>query len=205
MKSAACLTKWKESNHERHSNFTDDHRTSGLGVGPFAVAIFDRRPWYGCRTAISAPQFGRYEVRGSQRVDATDRFLSAINVDTNANGNDRPSVRDVAEMKSLKRLDLHGSGEPGFVTGEKFSINALRQLSALPKLRTLWLTNIRSSGSYLGLADLTQLRELSLMMADIRTDELVVLEEALPNTIITCVSGGGLRRPSVKRGQKTES
>ena len=112
------------------------------------------------------------------------------------------SLRHVAEMKSLRRLDLHGSGQPGSVTGENFSIDALRQLKALPKLRTLWLTNFRSPGGYLGLKELTQLRELSLMMADIRTEELEALEKALPNTTIHCASGAGFRRPITKRGRE---
>ncbi|MDA1049938.1 MAG: TIGR03067 domain-containing protein [Planctomycetota bacterium] len=112
------------------------------------------------------------------------------------------SLRHMAEMQSLRRLDLHGSGQPGFAPGENFSINALRQLKALPKLHALWLTNFRSSGGYLGLADLTQLRELSLMMADIRTEDLDALEAALPNTTIHCASGGGSRRPITKRGRE---
>jgi hypothetical protein len=106
------------------------------------------------------------------------------------------SIAHLMEIKTLTRLDLHGSGHPGSVAGARFSIESLRRLKELPKLRTLYLTNFRVSGGYLRLKELTQLRELSLSMCDIPSSEVEQLEEALPNTVIHAMSGGGLiRRP----------
>jgi Leucine-rich repeat (LRR) protein len=101
------------------------------------------------------------------------------------------SLRHLAEMKSLQRIDLNGSGEPGVNAGECFSIQGIRELKALPKLRTLWLTNVVAGGGYESLKDLQQLRELTLMMTDIRREEFTVLEEALPGTTIHHTTGGG--------------
>jgi hypothetical protein len=114
------------------------------------------------------------------------------------------SLRHLAEMKTLKRIDLHGSGEPGPFAGTVFSIAGVQQLKALPELRTLWLTNVESPGGYLGLTELAQLRVLSLMMTNIRGDELEKLEEALRNTTIHVATGGGdVRTPKTKRASKT--
>jgi acetyl esterase/lipase len=104
------------------------------------------------------------------------------------------SLAHLAEIKTLTRLDLHGSGHPGSVTGTLFSIEQVKRLKELPKLRTLWLTNLRAGG-YIGLKELTQLRELSLTMCDITSVEVGDLEVALPNTKIHAISGGSLIRP----------
>jgi hypothetical protein len=113
------------------------------------------------------------------------------------------SLRHLAEVKTLKRIDLHGSGEPGPFAGTVFSIAGVQRLKALPELRTLWLTNVESAGGYSGLKELAQLRELSLMMTNIRGDELEALEAALPNTTIHAATGGGyVRTPKTKRASK---
>jgi beta-lactamase regulating signal transducer with metallopeptidase domain len=104
------------------------------------------------------------------------------------------SLRHLAEIKTLTRIDLHGSGEPGVNAGKCFTIAGVQRLKALPRLRTLWLTNLESD-SFLGLKELTQLRELTLMMANIRGDEVEALEKALPNTTINSMSGGYKRLP----------
>jgi hypothetical protein len=104
------------------------------------------------------------------------------------------SLAHLAEIDSLTRLDLHGSGHPGSVFGERFTVEGLKRLAALRKLRTLWLMNLRSPGGYRGLQELTQLRVLTLSMCDINSLEVGSLEEALPNARINASSGGGLIR-----------
>jgi internalin A len=82
------------------------------------------------------------------------------------------SVRHVSEMKTLSRLDLHGSGQPGSVVGELFTLDALRQLKALPELRTLYLYNLRSPGALACLRELTQLRAIAMMWVSLTENEL---------------------------------
>lgn len=104
------------------------------------------------------------------------------------------SLRHLAQIKSLRRVDLYGSGEPGAVVGKCFTIEGVQQLKALPNLRTLWLTNFESAGGFLGLKELTQLRQLTMMMTNLRDDELDALEDALPKTQIHHATGGGKAR-----------
>ncbi len=94
----------------------------------------------------------------------------------------------------LARLDLHGSGEPGFAPGDMFTIDGLLQLKTLPRLETLWLTNFEiPGGGYVALKDLKHLRELTFMMCNVTDAELDALEEALPEASISSASGGGGR------------
>lgn len=109
------------------------------------------------------------------------------------------SLRHLGAIKTLTRVDLNGSGEPGVNAGKCYTIEGVQQLKALPSLRTLWLTNFESAGSFLGLKELTQVRVLTLMMANIRDDDLDALEEALPNTRINAVSGGSKYLPRKDR------
>lgn len=113
------------------------------------------------------------------------------------------SLVHLAGMKGLKRVDLHGSGQPGVNLGRRFTIEGVKQLKALPDLRSLSLTNFAAADGFLGLKELTQLRELTLMMANIRAEELDALGEALPKTRINSMSGGGLRVPPKGRLPKT--
>ncbi|MDB5392198.1 MAG: TonB domain/peptidase domain protein [Planctomycetaceae bacterium] len=110
------------------------------------------------------------------------------------------SLKHLAGIPSLRRIDLYGSDEPGSGRGKCFSIPGVQQLKSLSNLRTLWLNNFESGGGWGGLKELTQLRELSLMMTDIGDAELEVLEEALPNTTIHNATGGGkvVRIPATK-------
>jgi hypothetical protein len=101
------------------------------------------------------------------------------------------TLRHLSTIKTLARVDLNGSGQPGSNPGRCFTIAGVQQLKTLPKLRTLWLTNFAIGGGYVGLKELTQLRELVLTMSDIRNEELDALEAALPNSRI---SGGSSKR-----------
>jgi internalin A len=104
------------------------------------------------------------------------------------------ALRHLAGIKTLTRVDLYGSGEGGVSLGRCFTIAGVQRLKALPNLRTLWLTNVEMTDSFVGLKELTQLRELTLMMTNIRDDEHAALEAALPNTRISNVTGSGFSR-----------
>lgn len=116
------------------------------------------------------------------------------------------SLRHLAEIKTLTRLQLYGSSGPGGVPSEPFpvegtelinrgiTITGVQQLKTLPNLRTLWLSNFRSPEGYLGLKELKHLRSLVFTMSDISALELDALEEALPSTVISGGSAGGLGR-----------
>jgi beta-lactamase regulating signal transducer with metallopeptidase domain len=108
------------------------------------------------------------------------------------------ALRHLAGIKSLTRIDLSGSGEPGANAGMCFTIAGVQRLKVLPNLRTLWLTNVDSAGGFLGLKELTQLHELTLMMTNIRDEEVDMLEAALPNTRIHRATGGYSRVQKVK-------
>jgi hypothetical protein len=100
-------------------------------------------------------------------------------------------LNHAAQIKTLTRLDLYGSGQPGVAPGRNFNAAGLLHLQQLPNLRTLWLTNFDLPGGYAALQQLRQLRELSMMMCNITDGELEALQEALPNTRITHTTGGG--------------
>ena len=93
--------------------------------------------------------------------------------------------------KSLTRLDLWGGGSTFGGGGSNFTVVGLQQLKGLPKLRTLWLNNFEDAGSYSGLKELTQLRELVFEMANIRQQDFNDLETALPKTRLSAGNGGG--------------
>ena len=67
-------------------------------------------------------------------------------------------LRTRAGIKTLTRVDLHGSGEPGVNTGRCFTIAGVQRPKALPNLRMLWLTNVEATDGYLGLKELTASR-----------------------------------------------
>ncbi|MEJ7638568.1 MAG: hypothetical protein WKF75_11485, partial [Singulisphaera sp.] len=101
------------------------------------------------------------------------------------------TLRHLADVKTLTRLDLHGSGLPGVNLGKRFTADGLRQLKRLPSLSTLWLTNLQLDGGFGVLKELTQLRQLSLMMTDISEGEVAALEDALSDTTVIAMSGAG--------------
>jgi hypothetical protein len=113
------------------------------------------------------------------------------------------SLKHLASIKTLTRLDLNGSGRPGAALGRRFTIDGLRYLKQLPGLRTLCLTNLELNGGFGVFRDLTNLRELSLMMTDISEGEVADLEDALPNTRISAVSGAGsVGVPKLRRSRR---
>ena len=111
------------------------------------------------------------------------------------------SLDNIAQIKTLTRLDLYGSGQPGVAPGRNFSMTGLQHLTTLPSLETLWLTNFDMHG-YAELNKLTQLRELTMMMCNITDVEVEALEEALPNTYITHVTGSGRISKKFLKGAK---
>jgi hypothetical protein len=140
------------------------------------------------------PKLSRLDIDSAVVTDAGVKHLMRLpklaHLSLRASRLTDESLRHLAEIRTLTRLDLHGSGLPGVNLGKCFTIEGIQHLKALPNLRTLWLTNFESTGGFLGLKELTQLRELTMMMANVREDELDALEDALPNTRIHSASGG---------------
>ncbi len=124
--------------------------------------------------------------RISDDVLAEFQGMTKLNhLELRAGGFSDVGLGHLAKVKSLDRLDLSGSN---------FTVQGLQQLKDLPNLRTLWLSGFRDQGSYLGLKDLKQLRELSFLMSNINQAEFTELEKALPKTRITSMTGGGSLR-----------
>lgn len=111
------------------------------------------------------------------------------------------SLEHLAQIESVTRLDLYGSGQSGVAPGRNFGIAGLQQLKKLPKLDALWLTNFDiPGGGYVGLKELKHLRELTFMMSNITGEEVEALEKALPRARISSMSGGTIQtRPKPVR------
>jgi hypothetical protein len=154
----------------------------------------------GMRQLATLPALARLEIDSHVITDDGISHLKSLkqltHLSMRASRLTDETLTHLAEIDSLVRLDLHGSGHSGSVFGELFTVEGLKQLKALPKLRTLWLMNLQSPGGYLGLQELTQLRSITLHMCDIRPDEVGALEVALPQTTISAMSGGGSIRPA---------
>jgi hypothetical protein len=152
----------------------------------------------GLRKIADLPDLRRLNLDSHVVTDAGIKHLVRLqkleHVSLRASRLSDEALRHVAGIKTLTRVDLHGSGEPGVNAGTCFTIAGVQRLKALPHLRTLWLTNVEATGGFLGLKELTQLRELTLMMANISDEELDALEAALPNTRIYHATGGGFSR-----------
>jgi Leucine-rich repeat (LRR) protein len=149
----------------------------------------------GMKQIATLPGLRRLELDSHEVTDLGLTYLKGLqklrHLSLRASQITDASLAQLAEIKTLTRLDLHGSGHPGVDLGERFTVAGLQRLKALPKLRTLWLTNLASPAGYLGLAELTQLRVLSLHMCDILPEQAKALQEALPTTTIHAASGGG--------------
>ncbi len=109
------------------------------------------------------------------------------------------TLRSLVTIPTLASLSLYGSGQPGVALGSRFTVPGLVQLKALPKLRKLSLTNLQTNGSYADLKELTQLQSLSFMMCDINNNDLQALDEAMPDTLVQHMTGGGGFAPNPKK------
>ncbi|QEH38571.1 Leucine Rich repeats (2 copies) [Aquisphaera giovannonii] len=130
---------------------------------------------------------GMAHLRALPRLEHLDLRATAVGDET---------LGYLAEIKTLTHLDLNGTGLPGSGVAWRFSAQGLRQLKRLPGLRTLRLTNLRVSGATDALAELVQLRVLSLTMTDLTADELAALEHALPDVEVTAMTGAGRLAPA---------
>jgi hypothetical protein len=160
----------------------------------------------GLQTLADLPELRRLNLDSRVVTDAGIKHLKRLpklqHVSLRASRLTDESLQHLAEITTLKRVDLNASGEPGVNVGKCFTIAGVERLKALPALHTLWLTNFESAGGFLGLKELSQLRSLTLMMANVRDDELDALEEALPNTTIHAGGGGSKRVPKKDRPRK---
>lgn len=166
----------------------------------------------GLKQIATLPGLRHLSLSSGIITDAGMAHLGALphleHLELRATGVSDETLRHLADVKTLTRLDLHGSGLPGVNLGRRFTADGLRQLKRLPRLRTLWLTNLQLDGGFGVLKELTQLRELSLMMTDINEGEVAALEEALSDTTVIAMSGAcrvGLpkgMRPGRAKSQK---
>lgn len=149
----------------------------------------------GLKSIATLPELRSLNLSSSRITDAgVERFRShkkLEHVTLRAGALTDKALEHLAQIETVTRLDLSGSGEPGVAPGRAFSVVGLQQLKKLPKLDTLYLTNFDSPGGYAGLKELNHLRELSFMMTNVTDAELEALEKALLNTRITSATGGG--------------
>lgn len=154
----------------------------------------------GLKQIAILPKLRRLSLSSTRITDEGVGHLKTLShlehVELRATGVGDETLRHLANLKSLTRLDLNGSGLPGSSPGRLFSPDGLRQLKGLPRLRFLSLTNFQLDGGSGVLAELTQLRVLSLMMTGISEAEVEALEEALPNVRVHAMTGGGFLRRS---------
>ena len=110
--------------------------------------------------------------------------LRAINVT-------EQSLSSISSIPTLNRVDLSwlvSGPQNGKVAWVE---SGLSQLVKLPNLKSVWLTNCRFPGGYSELQKLKGLNEITMTMCDVTTSELQALEQALPNTRISHMTGGG--------------
>jgi beta-lactamase regulating signal transducer with metallopeptidase domain len=118
----------------------------------------------------------------------------------------------LAQIKSLARLDLYSSAQPGVaVSLPPFTAKGMAHFKDHPGLRTLWLTNLEIDASMLAaLKEMTQLGELTLIMPSLSDDDVRELQAALPKTRVSAAWGGhGIapiqdQRPSARTAGRTE-
>jgi hypothetical protein len=149
----------------------------------------------GLKAIAALPELRRFSFSGTTISDAGIEHLShhprLEHIKLRASGLTDRSLEHLSQIKTLTRLDLYGSGQPGVAPGRNFTAAGLTRLKNLPNLRTLWLTNLRLDGGYEVLQELRELHELHMMMCDVKEAELEALQEALPNTNISHMTGGG--------------
>lgn len=158
----------------------------------------------GLKWIASLPELRRLDLNSLAVTDkAIEHFRThkrLEHIGLRAGGLTDAALNSISQIDSLTRLDLSGSGHPGVTPGMNFTIAGLQQLKSLGHLQTLWLNNCNiPGGGYIGLKELKQLRELTMMMCNVTDVDLDALEEALPHTRITHVTGGGRRLPKKLR------
>lgn len=140
------------------------------------------------------PELQRLDISSRLLTDSGIKHLAGHNrlqhISLRVSGVTDASLETLAGIQTLRRLDLSGSGGAGVAPGRNFTPEGLTSLSRLPKLSSLYLNNFRTDGGYSALKNLTQLHELNMMMCDVTDVELEALEDALPNTFISHVTGG---------------
>jgi len=106
------------------------------------------------------------------------------------------ALEHLAAIPSLTRLDLNGSGEPGVNLGRLFDHEGLARLESLPRLRELWLHNLRLGPSEIAaLGRLRHLKSLVIDFSDITIDGLRTLRRLLPTARVSVSAGGGFLDP----------
>lgn len=158
----------------------------------------------GLKSIAGLPELRRLTLRSTILTDAgIDHFRHhkrLEHVTLRVLGATDKGLRHLAQIETLARLDLDGSGPRGAAPGRQFSMAGLQQLKYLPLLDTLWLTNIDiPGGGFDGLKELRHLRELTLRKTNITEAERDALAKALPNTRLSAVTGGGNFYPPVPK------
>lgn len=158
----------------------------------------------GLQAITSLPELRRLNLDSKVITDKGTGLLPKLthleHLSLRVSGLTDATLEHLLKMQSLRRLDLSGSGESGLRYEKSFSIAAVARLKALPQLVTLSLTNLDAPDSYLALQELTQLRELTLMMTNIDKKEFDALADRLPNTRINhSNSGESFTRESRKK------
>ena len=149
----------------------------------------------GLKAIATLPQLRRLNISSHKITDAgiahlrDTRHLEQINI--RASDVTDATLKHLAEIDSLTEIVLYGSGDAGVAPGDNFSIAGLQQLRTLPNLRNLWLNNLEiPGGGYSGLQELSQLQGLTFFMCNVTTPELEALEDAMPDTFISHMTGG---------------
>ncbi|MFN0053010.1 MAG: PQQ-binding-like beta-propeller repeat protein [Planctomycetales bacterium] len=188
-----------------HAKVGDDvaARIAGLRALRNLELMYCRIGDEGLRKIATLPELRRFNFNGLTVTDAGIAHFRSHprleHITLRAGGLTDQALEHVAQIKTLTRLDLYGSGQPGVSPGRAFSMEGLQQLRHLPQLETLYLKNLDLPGGYAGLKVLTHLRELSLMMCNITQGELDLLAEELPEARITHATGGWSYEPLKKR------
>jgi hypothetical protein len=83
--------------------------------------------------------------------------------------------------------------------GRLFTIQGFQQLTDLPHLSRLVIYNFESPDGYLGLRELKGLRSLELNFANIKDEEVELLEAAMPDTTVSAMREYRVRRERPER------
>ncbi len=149
----------------------------------------------GLRRLAPLDKLERLDLSSYRVTDAGVKALRSHpkldHVSLRSTGVTNAALEHLAAIPSLTRLDLNGSGEPGVNLGRLFDHEGLARLESLPRLRELWLHNLRLGPSEIAaLGRLRHLKSLVIDFSDITIDGLRTLRRSLPTTRVTVVTGG---------------